>query len=189
MIGKIKGKLIEIENNIGLVETTSGLSYNVYLTPQLISKFPTNSPIDIYTYLQVRDDALILFGFESKDQYKLFQQLLSVPGVGPKTAYSVVSFTKADEMVKAVKNNDIDYFTQVPGLGKKTSMKIILEFSQKFKQEFSLEKMYLSEEDKLVVDALVSLGFKNSQAKSVLQKIPKNLSVEERIKKGLPMVK
>lgn len=189
MISKIKGKLVEIDNNIGLIETTSGLGYNVYLTPRLMSKFLVNSPIDIYTYLQVRDDALILFGFESKDQYKLFQQLLSVPGVGPKTAYSVVSFAKSDEMMKAVKNNNIDYFTRVPGLGKKTAMKIMLELSQKLNEEFSLEKMYLSDEDKLVVDAFVSLGFKTSQAKKVLQSIPKNLSVEEKIKKGLQMVK
>jgi hypothetical protein len=68
-------------------------------------------------------------------------------------------------------------------------MKIILELSQKMKENFSLEKMYLSEEDKMVVDALVSLGFKAHQVKKILPKIPKNLSVEERIKKGLQMVK
>lgn len=189
MIGKIKGKLIEVENNVGLIETASGLSFNVYLTPNLLSTFHPSSSIEIYTYLQVREDALVLYGFESSNQHHLFLQLLTVSGIGPKTAYTVVSFSKTKELFSAVKENNIDYFTKIPGLGKKTSMKIILEFSQKLKQQFSLEKMYLSEEDKLVVDALVSLGFKSSQAKSVLQKIPKNLAVEERIKKGLQMVK
>ena len=189
MIGKIKGKLVEIDSNIGLIETASGLSYNVFLPSSLLSslKFPIS--IDLYTYLQVRDDALVLFGFESKKEYKLFLQLISVSGVGPKTAFNIISFTKVDPLVIAVKENNIDYFTKVPGLGKKTAMKIILELSQKMKEEFSMEKMYLSEDDKVVVDALVSLGFKSQEAKKVLQKIPKNLSVEERIKKGLQMVK
>lgn len=189
MIGKIKGKLIETENNIGLIETQSGLAIYVFLTPRLISRYPLKSDVEIYTYLQVREDALILFGFDSKDQYKLFIQLLSVPGVGPKTAYSVISYAKSDDLLRAVRENNIDYFLQIPGLGKKTSMKIILELSQQLKEQFTLEKMYLSEEDKLVIDALVSLGFKNIEAKKILQKIPKNLSVEERITKALKMVK
>ena len=187
MIGKIKGKLLEIDKNIGLIETTSGLSFNVYLTPSLLSTFHLQSSIDIYTYLQVREDAFVLYGFESKNQHKLFLELLTVPGVGPKTAYGVISFSKTDELMKAVKENNIDYFTRIPGLGKKTAMKIILELSVKLKQEFSLEKMYLSEDDKLVVDALVSLGFKSLEAKKILQSIAKNLSVEDKIKKALQL--
>ena len=189
MIGKIKGKLVEIDGNIGLIETASGLSYNVFLPPTIIANYQSPMMIDLYTYLQVREDALVLFGFESKATYKLFLQLISVSGVGPKTAFGVISFTNPERLTKAVKENDIDYFIKVPGLGKKTAMKIILELSQKMKENFSLEKMYLSEEDKMVVDALVSLGFKAHQVKKILPKIPKNLSVEERIKKGLQMVK
>ena len=187
MIGKIKGKLIEVDGNVVLIETVSGLSFNVFLTPTLLSTFHLQSSIDIYTYLQVREDAFVLYGFESKNQYKLFLELLTVPGVGPKTAYGVISFSKTDELMKAVKENNINYFIRIPGLGKKTAMKIILELSVKLKQEFSLEKMYLSEDDKLVVDALVSLGFKSLEAKKILQSIAKNLSVEEKIKKALQL--
>ncbi len=189
MIGKIKGKLTVVDENIGLIETVSGLSYNIFLPPSLLSIVKLPVSVDLYTYLQVRDDALVLFGFESKKEYKLFLQLLTVSGVGPKTAFNVTSFTKSEQLVTAIKENNIDYFIKVPGLGKKTAMKIILELSQKMKEEFSMEKMYLSEDDKVVVDALVSLGFKSHEAKKILQKIPKNLSIEERIKKGLQMVK
>jgi len=187
MIGKIKGKLIEVDNNIGLIETSSGLSYNVFLTPSLLSTLHLPSPIEVYTYLQVREDALVLFGFESKEQSKLFMLLLTVSGVGPKTAYTVISYSEINALFAAIKENNIDYFTKIPGLGKKTAMKIILELSQKLKQEFSLEKMYLSEDDKLVIDAFISLGFKSNEAKKILQQIPKNLSVEEKIKKGLQL--
>lgn len=185
MIGKIKGKLVEIDNNIGLIETASGISYQVYLTPSIISNNKPGASVDIYTYLQVREDVFVLYGFESKEQTRLFNQLLTVPGIGPKTAYSIICFRKPNELLTAVKENNIDYFNQIPGLGKKTAMKIILELSQKLKQDFTLEKMYLSEDDKLVIDALVSLGFKINEAKKILQKIPKNLSVEDKIKKAL----
>lgn len=187
MIGKIKGKLVEVEKNIGLIETTSGLSYNVYLTPFLLSSCRPPSPIEVYTYLQVREDAFVLYGFESKDQFRLFIDLTTVPGIGPKTAYSVISFSKAPDLLTAIKNNDIDYFTGIPGLGRKSAMKIILELSQKLKHDFSMEKMYLSEEDKMVVDVFISLGYRSSEAKKIIQGIPKNLSLEEKIKKGLQL--
>lgn len=185
MIGKLRGKLIEVSGNIGLIETTSGVSYDVFLTPSVISKIPINSSIIVRTYLQVRDDALVLFGFETKNEYDFFKLLLTVPGVGPKTAFTVISFIKVNQIIAAVKNNEVDILTQVPGLGKKTAMKIILELSSKFEAEFEMKNMVLSEEDKTVVDALVSLGFKSHEAKKILGKLPKNLSLEERIKKAL----
>lgn len=188
MIGKIKGNLTEVDNNIGLIETTSGVSYQVYLPPSLLH-FQLPRPVEIYTYLQVREDALVLFGFPTKKELDFFRMLLSVPNVGPKTAFSIVSFSKIDQLINAIKENNTDFFTQIPGLGKKTAMKIILELSQKLKTEFELEKMYLSEEDKIVIDALVSLGFKIGEAKKALSQIPKNISVEEKIKKALKMIK
>jgi len=185
MIGKLKGKLVYIENNVGLIETSGGVTYRVFLPPSLTSQTSLNSPIDLFTYLQVREDALVLFGFKEKKEYDFFTMLLSVSGVGPKTAFNVISSTKIEEAIDAIKTNDIDYFTNIPGLGKKTGMKIILELSQKLKEEFHMEKMYLSTEDKTVVDALISLGYSSIDAKKVLQKIPKNLSIEEKIKEAL----
>lgn len=187
MIGKIKGILQEIDGNIGLIETSGGISYQVYLTSKLITNSQLPIAIDIYTYLQVREDAMVLFGFETKKEYDMYSLLLSVSGVGPKTAFSVISFVSVDDLIEAIKDNNIDYFKKVPGLGTKTAMKIILELSQKLKEEFKMEKMYLSDDDRTVVDALVSLGFKSQEAKTILQKIPKNLSVEERIREGIKL--
>ena len=79
----------------------------------------------------------------------------------------------------------MDYFTKIPGLGKKTGLKIILELSQKLKTEFKFQDTALSEDDKTVVDALVSLGYKNQEARKLISNLPKGLSVEERIKKAL----
>lgn len=185
MIGKIKGKLIELEGNVGLIETESGVSYEVNLTPTLISSHELNKSLELYTYFQVRDDAQVLFGFKTRKEQNLFKLLIFVSGVGPKIAFTVVSFSKENELIKAIKMNDVNFFSRIPGLGKKTAMKIILELSQKLQSEFKMEKMYLSEEDKTVVDALVSLGFKSQEAKKIMARLPKNLSVEEKIRQGL----
>jgi len=176
MIGRIKGKLVEINGNIGLVETSSGLSYEVFLPPALYAH-PLNAAVEI--------DAHILFGFKDKKDKELFKLLLSVSGVGPKTAFQVTSYTGSDELISAVQTNDVAYFSKIPGLGKKTAMKIILELSQKLKSEFDMQKMNLSDEDKTVVDALMALGYKSQEAKQALSKISKGLSIEEKIKEAL----
>ncbi|MFH0979374.1 MAG: Holliday junction branch migration protein RuvA [Candidatus Roizmanbacteria bacterium] len=185
MIGKLKGKLSEVSGNVGLIETPGGVFYEVFLTPSLISQIHPKSSIEIYTFLQVREDALVLFGFQTKQEYNFFKLLLTVSGVGPKTAFNIISFIKVEELIKAVKDNEVDSLTQIPGLGRKTAMKIILELSTKLKTEFDMKNMVLSEEDKTVLEALESLGYKSFEAKKLLSKLPKNLSVEEKIKEAL----
>jgi len=188
MIAKIKGKLSELEGNIALIETSSGIFYQVYVTPTIIKSSKLNQVIEIYTYLQVREDAHNLYGFLTKEEHRLFKLLLTVSGVGPKTAFAIISAIKINELYAAVKENDIEFFTSIPGLGKKTSMKVLLELSQKLDEDFKIEKMYMSDEDKTVVDALVSLGFKSHEAKSSLHKIVKNLSVEEKIRSAIQLL-
>ncbi len=185
MIGKIKGIFTELENNEALIETASGLFYTVFVTPAIINTFPVGSKVEIYTHFHVREDVQILFGFESKKELQMFKLLLSVSGVGPKTAYTVISNIQIDSFIAAIKSNSLDYFTKIPGLGKKTAMKIILELSQKLKGEFAMEKMYLSEDDKTVVEALMALGYKSQDAKTLLTKIPKDLPLERRIQEAL----
>jgi len=185
MIGKIKGKLVEVNGNIGLIETSSGVFYQLFLTPSVLDSQSSDKLVEVYTYLQVREDALILFGFKTKYEFIFFKLLLNVDGVGPKTAFLVVSFSKIEDLKKAIKEHNVEYLTRIPGLGKKTSLKIMLELSTKLEEEFSIEKIYLSQEDKTVIDALISLGFKSNEAKSIFSRIPKNLSLEEKIKQGL----
>src|SRR3989338_9772649 len=187
MIGKLKGKLVEVEGNVGLIETSGGVFYQVFLPTSFIRRGlgEGGSPIELYTYLQVRDDALVLFGFETKKHHDFFKLLLSVSGVGPKTAFSVISNIPLVILVSSVTSNDVDAFTKVPGLGRKTAMKIILELSSKLKSDFDMSKMVLSDDDQTVIGALVALGYKTHDAKKILSKLPKNLSVEEKIKEAL----
>ena len=185
MIGKLHGTLLSVNGNVGLIDTASGVGYRTYLTPSLLGKYPVAGPIEVLTYLQVRDDALVLFGFENQVERDFFDLLLSVSGVGPKTAYSVICHGNTQGVIKAVTENDVSFFSGIPGLGKKTAMKIILELSQKLKTEFKFQTDEASEDDKTVVDALVSLGYSRQDARHRLQKIDKNLTVEEKIKQAL----
>lgn len=185
MIGKIIGTIIEVNNNVGLVQTASGICFELFLTPALITQSKLNTQVELYSYLQVRDDAFILFGFQNKDEKDFFKLLLSVPGVGPKTAFNIISYTKIEEILDATKNNKVEYFTKIPGLGKKTALKIILELSQKIKSEFIFENHYLTDDDKTAIKALVSLGYPVSEAKKSISALPKNLSLEDKIKLAL----
>ncbi|MFA6081759.1 MAG: Holliday junction branch migration protein RuvA [Patescibacteria group bacterium] len=188
MIGKLKGKLVEVDKNIGLIETSGGVFYQVFLPTSLVAKHQLQTNIEIYTYLQVRDDALVLFGFETKQQHDFFLLLLTVSGVGPKTAFTVISSLKVEEIIRAVTTNEVDSL-KVPGLGRKTAMKIILELSSKLKTDFDMKNMVMSDDDQTVVSALVSLGYKSYEAKKLVSKLPKNLTVEEKIKESLKSVK
>jgi len=185
MIGKIKGKLVELTENFGLIETSGGVFYQIYLTPNFIKKYPINTNVEVYTFLEVKEDALNLYGFETRKEHQFFLNLLTVSSVGAKTAFSVISFLTVDEIIKAVQENNIEMLAQVPRLGKKTAAKIILELSQRLKKDFTLANLYLSDEDKMVIDTLIALGYKAVEAKKIFAKIPKNLSLEEKIKWAL----
>lgn len=185
MIGKLKGKLSELDGNIAFIETSGGVYYKVFLPPKIIVKNKIKSEIEIYTYLQVREDNLTLFGFENKKQFRLFEMLLSVDGIGPKSAFNIISFADSDKILDAVVHNNLDFFTTIPGIGKKTSQKILLELSSQLKKPFNLTSIVLSQDDALVVDALVSLGFKKFESTKVVVKLDKKLSVEEKIKDAI----
>lgn len=188
MIGKLKGTLVELEGSEGLIETSGGVYYLSYLTPEIIGKSRLGEKIEIYTYLNVKEDGLTLFGFEDKKKKRLFLMLLSVDGVGPKLAFSIISFTDADQIITAVKASDIAFFNAISGIGKKTAQKILLELSSKFDTEFEIDNTVLSQDDTTVIEALASLGFDKNISIKTLSKIEKGLSVENKIRESIKIM-
>ncbi|PIQ73589.1 Holliday junction branch migration protein RuvA [Candidatus Roizmanbacteria bacterium CG11_big_fil_rev_8_21_14_0_20_36_8] len=189
MIGKIKGTVSEIDGNEVLIETVSGLFYKVYFTNALLETIVENDEVEVYTYHLIREDSQMLFGFEHKKEYRLFELLLTVQGVGPKSAFMIVSESTGDKIINAVRQNDHAYFTRIKGLGKKTALKIILELSQKFHSEFTLlPDIPFSNEDQTVHDALLSLGFESKDIGDILSKISKDASIEDKLKEAIGLI-
>lgn len=185
MIGKINGKLIYIENNEGIIDTKSGLSYRVYIPKSLYDKL--NSEVEIITYLVVREDSLTLYGFNTFEEHSIFSSLLSVDGVGPKVAYSIIQNTQINEIKNAILYSDSIFFQKIPGIGKKTSQKIVLELSGRLDITSMQNKKY-SDEDKLVIDALVSLGFIKKDIEVIYDKLSEYKTVEDKIKNAIKIL-
>ncbi len=188
MIGKIKGVLTDVEGNSGLIETSGGVFYKLYLPNTLLATDSINKEIILYTYLQVKEDDLVLYGFIDKKTLKIFEMLIKVDGVGPKMAFNILSFSNPDNLLEAVTGNNLDFFCNIPGVGKKTAQKILIELSSKLGKMHEVLPTILTEDDKMAVDALVSLGFRKYESEKILQLIDKSLSLENKIKEGIKLL-
>lgn len=183
MIGKITGKLLEVHGAQGLIDTPSGLAYRVWLTPGLVGK--VLETVSVYTHLHVREDDLTLFGFETHELYTLFTYFVAIDGVGPKTAFTIVSTTQPSEIRQAVTSSDVAYFQKIKGIGKKTAQRILIDLAGKFGSEFDLAASQESENDEDVVRALMSLGFTSKDARRALEHVDPSSPLEIRITQAL----
>ena len=183
MIGKIKGTLAEIHGNEALIEATSGVSYYIFVAPSLISK--KGQDIDVYTYLNVKEDELSLFGFATHEEFDLFRLLKSVDGVGPRTAFTVILSSNFTDIKTAIVSKDVLFFERIKGIGKKTAQKILLELSSKLGAEFELSDIEDTPDNKDALEALKALGFRAGDIRTVLRNLDSTLSLEEKIKAGL----
>ena len=186
MIGSIRGKVILKDGNYVLIET-SGLGYRVLVSEKVWSKLVLNKETFLFIYSHIREDIFDLFGFLEIEDLKLFDNLIGVSGVGPKTAMSVFSFSTRQEITDAVLKGDVEFFTRVPRLGKKNAQKIIIELKSKLKDNSSLDLSDKdSEANKDVFEALKTFGFSHKEIGEALKNIdPKVTSADEKIKLSL----
>lgn len=184
MIGSLRGKIILRDGNYILVEV-GGVGYRVLVPSSVATSRDEN--VFLYIYTHVKEDAFDLFGFPEISDLKLFENLIAVSGVGPKTAMSIFSFSNREQIVKAVMDGDVDFFTSIPRLGKKNAQKIIIELKSKLGDTSTLE---LNEADSVendeIVQALEVFGFSAKEGRSVIKKLDKDLkTTEEKIKMAL----
>ncbi len=183
MIGSIRGKVILKDGNYIIVETT-GVGYRVLVSEKVWSKLHVEDSVFLFIYSHIRDDAFDLFGFSETADLKLFENLIGVSGVGPKTAMSIFSFSTREEIVNAVLKGDVEFFTRVPRLGKKNAQKIIIELKSKFKDDSNLDLSGDgSSSNEEVFAALKTFGFSHSEIAAALKNIePSAESTDEKIK-------
>lgn len=175
MIGSIRGTLLHNAGDWCLIETVSGVGYKVFISGDtatiLFTK--TDSEVFMYTYTVVREDALDLYGFVSSEEKEFFEQVISVSGVGPKSGLAIVSIAPLQILKSAIASGDTSYLTQVSGVGKKSAQKIILELQDKLAKEIEFSGTISTghNEDREVVEALISLGYTQSEARSSLKRV------------------
>ncbi len=184
MISRISGTLLALDLKIATIDV-GGLGYKVYVGGETIESLAgkVNQSVSLFTYLAVRENALDLYGFKNQETLEMFELLITVSGIGPKSALSILSVASDTTLKEAIITEDTSYLIKVSGVGKKNAEKIVLELKGKFKDDdFGSSTGKTVSKEALAVEALKSLGFDEKIARDTIKKMDKELSAEEMIK-------
>jgi Holliday junction DNA helicase RuvA len=177
MIAHLRGKLLAKHPNQAIVEA-GGVGYDVTISVPTFSDLPqVGSEVALHIHTHVREDIIALYGFLRSAEKKLFEKLITVSGIGPKLAITILSGMAADEMVNAIRGNDIARLTRIPGIGKKTAERMVLELRDKLAVEKIGETAVaptLSPVEEDVLSALVNLGYQRAAAEKALTSVSKS---------------
>lgn len=193
MFSYIKGKLVSKLINYIIVEV-GGIGFKIFMSTSSIAKLNENEEVKIHTYMQVKEDDISLYGFITNEELRMFELLISVSGVGAKSAIAMLSNITPSSFALAIITNDIKALTKIPGIGNKTAQRIVLELKDKLKTEESISNdneeiaVAIKDDNKSneAVQALKVLGYTNSEIEQVLEKIDTNsMTVEDIIRTAL----
>jgi Holliday junction DNA helicase RuvA len=168
----------------GLVVDVGGVGYLVSATPSVLRRADGASELTVETYLHVREDSLQLYGFADAGERALFVQLLGVSGIGPKVALAVVSSASPDDLVRAITLRDSARFQAIPGIGKKTAERIVLELEGSI-ADAAPSATSDAPRELVARDALVELGYSLFEAEQALARVDPDLPAEERVREAL----
>lgn len=191
MIAYLKGKLV-IKSVDYIVIDVQGIGYKVYMSKTAIDKLEEEKEIKVYTYLKVREDDISLFGFNSLEELHMFELLISVGGIGAKSAIAILSNITPSKFALAVITSDVNTLKKLQGIGPKTAQRIILELKDKIKTEEAIENQentikqeeQIQEDMEELIQALQVLGYRRYEINNILPKI-KEETLEDRIKEAL----
>ena len=190
MIGKLTGTVEHAQQNSVIIDV-SGVGYKVTIPVKLLLNLPVNKVASLFIHTHVREDALDLYGFSSRDELYIFEKLLSVSGIGAKTALSVLSAGSVEQITASIINADVEFFNSISGIGKKSAQRIIVELKSTFgeKQELDLVEKHLPAFTE-TLDALKQFGFSAQEAREAIKSVKdaKGLSSEQLIKETLKLL-
>ena len=181
MIGYLKGKILSLGTDTALIETAAGVGFEVLLSGSAFSKLSGQKEGEVFTYMQVREDGVSLFGFSSSEEKEMFLKLISVSSVGPKMGITALSQMSAGDIATAIATNDVKRLSAVKGMGKKTAERIILELREKVSavaaqsvagEAVPVVQISASDEDAVV--ALMTLGFTRSESVKAISRARAN---------------
>ena len=195
MYAYIKGILAEV-NTDSIVIENQGIGYQLYVSLQALEELPAiGMEVKVYTYLYVREDAMVLFGFPDREDLKMFQMLLTVSGVGPKGALGILSALSGDDLRFAILSGDSKAIAKAPGIGAKTAQRVILELKDKVSLEdaFETKTAHITGGNVTVngtvkneaIQALVALGYSSSEAMKAVSQV--EISQEHKVEDVLKL--
>jgi Holliday junction DNA helicase RuvA len=187
MIGRITGVLLE-KNPPQILVETAGVGYDIEVPMSTFYNLPaTGEKVVLFTHLVVREDAHLLYGFGSDAERKAFRQILKISGIGARTALSLLSGLSVGELVEAVAAQESGRLTKIPGIGKKTAERLLLELKDKFGAELTggiaVSRPAAAASD--VLNALIALGYSDKEAQLAVKHLPEGLSVSDGIRQAL----
>jgi len=187
MISFLRGRIINKGLNYAIIETAN-IGYQVFCGETLLNDLRLDSEVEVYTHHQVREEASDLYGFKNLEDLELFELLLTVSGVGPKSALGIISIATADDIKEAIIRGDANLLTKVSGIGKKTAERLVLELKNKIIRSggipTTINSASLGGSDE--IDALMSLGYSLSEARAALNAVDSAVSDSgERVKAAL----
>jgi len=177
MISHISGILEQVENNLIIIDV-NGIGYKIFVPISLLNSIGTSGDkVKIFTTLLVREDSISLYGFKTKEEKNLFNSLLNVSGIGPKSALGLISALSVNKLVSAIASGDVDVLSSVSGVGKKTAQRIVVELKDKMGKIYGIKPSELAVgvpgESSLISDAisaLMTLGYLPKEARDLLLK-------------------
>ncbi len=194
MIYSLTGEIVNVDQN-GFAIQCGGVAFFCFSTMNTLQKVGMKgTEATVFTYLNVREDAMELYGFHSKNELDAFRQLITVSGVGPKAALAILSVLTPDKLALSIASGDVKAITKAQGVGAKIAQRIVLELKNKFSAELTEEQSDMvaaiqsadtSADFSEAIEALIQLGYSRSEAAAALSKLDKSLSVEELIRLAL----
>jgi holliday junction DNA helicase RuvA len=184
VIARLRGTPVSSSAD-GLVLDVGGVGYLLAVTPGAARKASGEDEVTLDTYLIVREDALQLYGFADAEERELFSHLLSVSGVGPKVALAIVSGSRPAELRRAIALEDTARFEAIPGIGRKTAQRVVLELKEKLAAGVDIAPIAGGSTDLVARDALVELGYSPVEAERALAGVDPELPAEERVRVAL----
>jgi holliday junction DNA helicase RuvA len=177
MISLLRGPILECTDKYVIIDV-GGIGYKAFVTDDTIQSLKKSAEITLWTYLAVRENALDLYGFLDKKERDVFELLISISGIGPKSALNILSLVASETLINAIRTGSTSHLVKVSGIGRKTAEKIVLELKDKlggFAGSTTHDSAGISS-DADAIEALKALGYETNEARDVLKKIDKTIS-------------
>ncbi len=190
MIGRLTGNIAHTDSKYIILDV-NGIGYKVATTIDIMSRLgKEDGKVTLWTYLAVKENALDLYGFSSPQELDFFELLITISGIGPKTALGILNVASINALETAIQTSDTSHLIKVSGIGKKVAEKIVMELKDKIdKISHTPESKHAMREDADVVEALKSLGYSQNESREALKELPKNIvKTGDKVKEALKIL-